>query len=54
MASHGLVWDKALVALKRMGSDDVLRQIADDRTNPASTREAARLVIAGKLAPEWD
>jgi hypothetical protein len=42
--------DKALVALKRMGKDDVLRKVAEDRSNPAVTREAARLALAGKLA----
>lgn len=43
------VRNTALLALKRMGQTEVLRQVADDRTNPASTREAARFILDGKL-----
>jgi hypothetical protein len=39
--------DTALLALKRMGKEEVLRQIAEDRANPA--REAAALVLQGRL-----
>lgn len=39
--------DTALLALKRMGSEDVLRKIADDPKNPA--HEPATLVLQGRL-----
>jgi hypothetical protein len=39
--------DTALLALKRMGKEDLLRLIAEDRTNPA--REAAALALEGRL-----
>lgn len=41
------VRDTALLALKRMGQQDVLRRIAEDRQNPA--HEPAKLVLEGRL-----
>lgn len=39
--------DTALLALKRMGKEDILRQIAEDRANPA--HESAALALQGRL-----
>lgn len=41
------VRDTALLALRRMGKADVLRQISEDRSNPA--HEAAALALQGRL-----